>query len=182
MSYDNKAQLLFTDTDSLKFKIETEDIYKDFWNDKELFDNSDYPDSSRFFDKTNTKIIGKFKDEAAGIPIVEFVGLRSKIYSYVKDNEEGGKTTKGIKKNVVKNDIKHKDYKNTLFNSQQMHHKMKTIRSKNHKLRSYELVKYLCHVLMINAASIKMKKQVTLMVTLKYKSQRDRQLIEKAPT
>ena len=31
------------------------------------------------------------------------------IYSYVKDNEKGGKTAKGIKKNVIKNNIKHED-------------------------------------------------------------------------
>ena len=53
-------------------------------NDKERFDNSDYPENSPYFDKTNKKVIGKFKDEAAGIPITEFVGLRSKMYSYVK--------------------------------------------------------------------------------------------------
>ena len=47
------------------------------------------------------KIIGKFKDEAAGVPICEFVGLRSKMYSYIKDNQTGGKTAKGIKK-VIK--------------------------------------------------------------------------------
>ena len=34
----------------------------------------------------NKKVIGKFKDEAAGMPIVEFVGLQSKMYSYVKDD------------------------------------------------------------------------------------------------
>ena len=28
------------------------------------------------------KVIGKFKDEAAGQPIIEFVGLKSKMYSY----------------------------------------------------------------------------------------------------
>jgi len=38
------------------------------------FDNSDYPESSPFFDKTNKKVIGKLKDEAAGVPIWEFVG------------------------------------------------------------------------------------------------------------
>ena len=44
------------------------------------------------------KIFGKFKDEACGIPIAEFIGLKSKMYSYVKDNEKGGRTAKGIKK------------------------------------------------------------------------------------
>ena len=56
-------------------------------------------------------MIGKFKDEAAGVPIIEFVGLRSKMYSYIKDNDKGGKTTKGIKKNVIRKDIKHANYK-----------------------------------------------------------------------
>ena len=32
--YNNRARLLFTDTDSLTYEIEAEDVYKDFWNDK----------------------------------------------------------------------------------------------------------------------------------------------------
>ena len=137
----NKAKLLFTDTDSLTYEIETEDVYKDFWNDKNKFDNSDYPENSQYFDKTNKKVIGKFKDEACGIPIVEFVGLRSKMYSYIKDNQKGGKNAKGIKKNIIKNNIKHKNYKDVLINNKQIHHTMKTITSENHQLGSYELNK-----------------------------------------
>ena len=139
--YGDKAKLLFTDTDSLTYEIEAEDVYRDFWNDKDRFDNSDYPESSPYFDKTNKKVIGKFKDEACGIPITEFVGLRSKMYSYIKDNQKGGKTAKGIKKNIIKNNIKHADYKEVLFNNKQIHHTMKTIRSSNHQLGSYELNK-----------------------------------------
>ena len=66
-NYGDKAKLLFTDTDSLTYEIEAEDIYQDFWNDKDKFDNSDYPESSPYFDKANKKVIGKFKDEAAGV-------------------------------------------------------------------------------------------------------------------
>ena len=139
--YGNKARLLFTDTDSLTYEIEAEDVYQDFWNDKDRFDNSDYPENSPYFDKTNKKVIGKFKDEAAGMPITEFVGLRSKMYSYIKDNHKGGKTANGIKKNIIKNNIKHEDYKNVLINNKQIHHTMKTIRSMNHQLGSYELNK-----------------------------------------
>ena len=139
--YGEKAKLLFTDTDSLTYEIEAKDVYKDFFKDKDKFDNSDYPEYSPFFYKTNKKVIGKFKDESAGIPITEFVGLRSKMYSYMKDNQKGGKTAKGIKKNVIKNNIIHDDYKETLFNNEQMYHKMKTIRSENHQLGSYELNK-----------------------------------------
>ena len=140
-NYGEKAMLLFTDTDSLTYEIEANDVYRDFWIDKDKFDNSDYPEGSPYFDKTNKKVIGKFKDEAAGVPICEFVGLRSKMYSYIKDNEKGGKTAKGIKKNVIKNNITHENYRDTLFNNKQMHHKMKTIRSENHQLGSYEINK-----------------------------------------
>ena len=59
----------------------------------------------------------------------------------MKDDQKGGKTAKGIKKNVIKNDIKHENYKQTLFNEEQMHHKMKTIRSQRHQLGIYEINK-----------------------------------------
>ena len=127
--------------DSLTYEIEAQDVYNDFWNDKDMFDNSDYPENSPYHCNANKKFIGKFKDEACGVPIVEFVGLKSKMYSYVKDNEKGGKTAKGIKKIVIKNNIKHEDYKNTLMNNKQMHHKMKTTRSQRHQLGSYEINK-----------------------------------------
>ena len=35
--YGNNSRLLFTDTDSLTYEVKTEDIYKDFSNDKEMF-------------------------------------------------------------------------------------------------------------------------------------------------
>ena len=44
--YGDRAKLLFTDMDSLTYEIEAEDVYKDFWNDKDKFDNSDYPNDS----------------------------------------------------------------------------------------------------------------------------------------
>ena len=139
--YCDRARLLFTDTDSLTIEIEAEDIYKDFWNDKDMFDNSDYPENSPSYSNANKKVIGKFKDKACGVPIVEFIGLKSKMYSYFKDNEKGGKTAKGIKKNIIKNNIKYGDYKNILLINEQLHHKMKIIRSQKHQRGSYEINK-----------------------------------------
>ena len=73
--YGENAKLLFTDTDSLMYEIATEDVYKDLYERKELFDNSDYPEDSPYYFKENKKVIGKMKDETAGIPVVEFIGL-----------------------------------------------------------------------------------------------------------
>ena len=50
------AKLLFTDTDSLVYEIKTEVVYEDFYLDKDLFDLSDYPLHSKFFDAVNKKL------------------------------------------------------------------------------------------------------------------------------
>ena len=77
-----------------------------------------------------------------GIPIVEFTGLRSKMYSYVKDDgKKNEKIAKGLKKYVIKKSIANQDYKDTLENNKQIYHTMKTIRSACHQLGSYELNK-----------------------------------------
>ena len=139
--YGDKAKLLFTDTDSLTYEIETPDAYADFLQNKDIFDNSDYNKKSPFYFDHNKKVIGKFKDEAAGIPVTEFVGLRSKMYSYTLDNKQTKRTAKGIKKNVIQKNLTHDNYKKVLLNNEQIHHSMKTIRSKNHQLGSFELNK-----------------------------------------
>ena len=61
------------------------------------------------------------------------------MYSYTKDNQKGRKTAKSIKNNVIKKDIPHENYKETLFNNKQMYHK--SIRSQNHEIGSYEINK-----------------------------------------
>ena len=83
---------------------EAKDVYEDFWKDQKRFVSSDYPENSKFHDKTNevkwtvshakankVKIISKMKDEATGEIIREFIGLTSKMYSYIKDNSENCK-------------------------------------------------------------------------------------------
>ena len=139
--YGDKAKLLFTDTDSLTYEIVTPDAYADFFDNKDIFDNSDYNKKSPFYFDHNKKVIGKFKDEAAGIPVTEFVGLRSKMYSYTLDNKQSKRTAKGIKKNIIKNNLSHDNYKKVLLSEEQIHHSMKTIRSMKHQLASYELNK-----------------------------------------
>ena len=69
------------------------------------------------------KVIGKLKDEISGCPIYEFIGSRSKMYSYLKGTDECGKTAKGIKKNVIEKGIKHENYKDVLFNNKQENNK-----------------------------------------------------------
>ena len=140
---------MFTDTDSLCYHIQTDDAYGDFYRSKGLFDNSDYEKSSKFFFDENKKVIGKFKGEAAGKPIIEFVGLKSKMYSYETELTDGqgglkiknNKTAKGVKKSVIKRDLDHSHYLACLQNNTVEQHKMRTIRSDHHVVSSYEIDK-----------------------------------------
>ena len=65
----------------------------------------------------NKKGLGKFKDELGGRIMTKIVGLRSKAYAYLIDDFEEKKRNKGVKKCVVKNELKLSYYRDFLFNS-----------------------------------------------------------------
>ena len=79
------ADLLFTDTDSLTYEIKWDNVYEESFKWKDLFNFSNYSKDSKFFDETNKKVIGKMKDEFGGVIVIEFVGLKSKMYSMKKN-------------------------------------------------------------------------------------------------
>ena len=132
--YGPKHELLYTDTDSRLLEIETDDVYKDIEADKNLYDTSDYPKEHSLHSGANKKVLGEMKDECAGTPIAECVCLRPKMYSIMKADEKIIKKAKGVKKCVVKKEIKHEQYKETLFGSKQFWHGMNIIRSEGHMI------------------------------------------------
>ncbi len=143
--YGNNIRLLATDTDSLKYDIKTNDLYDDMNKMSEHFDFSDYPEDHKCYSKNNIKVIGKFKDETNSNPIVEFVGLRAKMYSqnvYYKydDKHKAKKTAKGVKRSVKDKSEKlsHECYKKTVFESIITYEKMLSLRSYNHNISLIE--------------------------------------------
>jgi len=153
-NYGNKATLLFTDTDSLCYHIETKDIYKDMEKEKDIFDFSNYEEDHFLFDLINAKVLGKMKDEAGGKIILEFCGLRSKMYSFIIHGDvndgEGKKRKykkgKGIQNCVVKNSIRHTDYRKCILNYNNKDDVrqtavVKSIRHKNHQLMTLKINK-----------------------------------------
>ncbi|KAK3739433.1 hypothetical protein QZH41_015587, partial [Actinostola sp. cb2023] len=131
------SELLFTDTDSLMYEIQTGDFYRDIQEDVlERFDTSAYSKEHPIGVWVNKKVIGKMKDETAVEgEITEFVGLRSKLYAY-KTEEKEEKKCKGIKRSVVKKDLDFEDYKTCLFSGVKVMRKMNVIRSYKHQLFS----------------------------------------------
>ena len=79
--------------------------------DRELFDFSGYPIDSKYYDSTNEKRLGRMKDEFNGVKIIEFVGLKSKMYSLISVDE--GEVNKPKETNKK---LKHEESVNVFFN------------------------------------------------------------------
>ena len=93
------AKLLFTDTDSLVYERKDKDVYKECFKDKKLFDFSGYPKNSKYCDSANKKVFGKMKDEFNGVKIIQFVRLKSKMYSLIIADDREVNKAKEINKN-----------------------------------------------------------------------------------
>ena len=134
--YGENAKLLDMDTDGLKYHIKTDDIYKDMNENIDIFDTSNYPSDhpSGIKSGVNKKVPGKFKDEMGGEVIVSYVGLRPKLYSYVTLSEKEEKKAKGVKKPVIKNQLKFEEYKECLFNKSILRKEQYNIRSYDHEV------------------------------------------------
>ena len=96
-----------------------------------MFDFSNYPEDSKFFDPTNKKVIGKMKEESEGKIIGTFAIQRCIPWTIL----------------MVKNLIQQKEWKfqlslmNSLFNREINRYKMRRIQSKKHKMGTYKISK-----------------------------------------
>ena len=128
--------MLFSDTGSLTYEIKSEDVFEEFFKHRDLFNFSNYPKNSKFFDQANKKVIGKMKDESEGKIIGEFVGLKSKMYSMKNIDGKESNTAKGVNIATAFN-----EFKATLFNKKIIKHKMRRIQGKKHKMGTYKINK-----------------------------------------
>ena len=83
--------------------IKAEDFYKDIGDDVEKkYDTSNYTVERPLPMGKNKEVIGMMKDELGGKIMKEFIGLRSKCYSYLTDDGKIDKKSKGTKKCGIK--------------------------------------------------------------------------------
>ena len=129
--YGNNVKLCDMDTDSFIKNIKTEDFYKDIANDvKKRFDMSNYEVNSPLPTGKNKNVISLMKDELGGKIIMEFITLRPKTYSYLKED----KKTKGTKKCLIKRMIKFNDDKNCLLKDEVILKSQQRFISKKHDI------------------------------------------------
>ena len=133
--------LCFTDTDSLLYRIEDQNIYDVFKENEEWFDFSEYPKNHQCYSSKNKKKLGTFKDELQSQILLQFIGLRAKSYSIMFNDFKGKDTeyqvAKGTKSEVRKRYLKHKHYQNVLKNLTTIYVKQNTIQSIGHKIGTY---------------------------------------------
>ena len=95
----DQLKVVFKDTDSLSYLIETLDLYKDMASFKHLLDLSDYPQDHFLHDSTNEKVPLTMTDDQQSKVLRGVVCLRSKSYSidYVGGLKQ---SAKGVQKSV----------------------------------------------------------------------------------
>ena len=142
--YGEKAKLCYTDTDSFIIYIKTEDFFEDISNDVEKrFNTSNYDkkDKKSLPIGKNKKVSGLFKDELGGKLITEFVALRRKVYSYLDDDGNEYKKSKGTKKCVIKQNLMFQNFKDCLANNKAAYRSQERFKSYNHDVYTEEVNK-----------------------------------------
>ena len=155
--YGNKSRPLFTETNCLMYEIKTEDVYKDFTNDKDMSDfniySTIYSNKSKYYDNSSKLVVDKMKDETAGVAIEEFFELKPKMYSYLVDGNREDKKTKGINKSIVAMIISPNEYQDVLLSKKCLRYSRNRIQSKDHRIRTYEISKFFFLAVMIKYTS-----------------------------
>ena len=141
--FGDRVHLLYMDTDSFIYEISSADVYEELRpHARDYFDFSNYPENHMLKNSCNKKVPGKFKDESASKCITEFVGLRSKMYSFMFDDKKNVskaevRVAKGVQKSVIFNDLRFSTYLNCLWNDEVKEHNFKTICSMKHSVATY---------------------------------------------
>jgi len=142
--YGVRAKLLFSDTDSLCYEIQTADVFEDMKKNLDLYDTSDYPKNHMLYSDVNKKKLGKFKDEAGGRILAEFIGLSSKMYSII-GSDIRKKACKGTVKRVIDENVEHEVYKKALFEGERYYFTMNSLRSYKHRIFTISMNKLCVH-------------------------------------
>lgn len=159
----DRAQLIFTDTDSLCYEIQTQNYYREMLEDPEFVDQFDLSETDvenplcfvrqgmgeagqanfKAMMGKHKKVLGKFKDETFGIPICEFIGLRAKCYSFITAADEETQKAKGVNKSAIDAYITHDIYKKTLQDNvaEAFSTEFHAFRSVGHQIRTVSIRK-----------------------------------------
>ena len=142
--YGDRAKLCYIDTDSFIINIKTKDFFEDISNDVgRWFDLSNYDknDKRPLPIGKNKNTPGLFKDELGGKIITEFVALGTKAYSYLDNDGNKHKKSKGTKKCVIKQKLMFQNFTDCLLNNKTVYRSQERFKSYNHGVYTEEVNK-----------------------------------------
>ena len=142
--YGERAKICYTDTDSFIIYIITKNCFDDISNDVEkCFDtsNCDLNDKRPLPLGKNKKVSGLFNDELGVKIITEFFALRPKAYSYLYDDCNERKKSKGTKRCVIKQNLMFQNFKDGLFNGKTIYRLQQRFKSYNHDVYTEQVNK-----------------------------------------
>ncbi|XP_053209662.1 uncharacterized protein LOC128393504 [Panonychus citri] len=131
--YGNKIKLIYTDTDSFIYHIQTNNFTHDLINFKDIMDFCDYPKNHPLQSDCHKKMLGYLKDEMNGKPIHEVIAIKPKMY-LIKSDEGEKKTAKGVQRVVLKQQIKYNHFFSCLYDYTTYRHTMHRLQSKEHQI------------------------------------------------
>ena len=118
-------------------------------NNAELFDMLNFEQSNKYYKpelQDNKAVVGLMKDEAAGNPIVEFVGLRPKMYSFLAAKVQADRTLEYFDKHRAKGHqraaaakITHDQYLAQLIHPEENYVLNRRLGSRLHKIYGIEV-------------------------------------------
>ena len=132
--YGRNLKLMYMDTDSFIFEVTTPDLYADLALHADKYDFSDYSPSHFLHSTQNKKRLGFMKDELPNSYGVEFVAVRSKMYSLLTSDGSTKATAKGVNHAFAKKHLHHEEYRKCLFDESSTEAEFYTIASRNHTL------------------------------------------------
>ncbi|XP_025265427.1 uncharacterized protein LOC112638265 [Camponotus floridanus] len=120
--YGDKCKILYTDTDRLIYSIEFEDAYERMKRDNPYG-----------MPRANKKVLGLMKDENNSALMIEFVGLRAKMYTLRVEGRCDTKKSKGVRSSVART-LTFDDYERCVRREVEMTREQSCLRSKLHEV------------------------------------------------
>ena len=132
-SHIKDVHIMYMDTDSFVLYSRSPNFIEEMKTMKqEYLDCSNLPSNHPLnYEPNNANVLGKFKDETAGVPITEAVFLRPKLYSLKRADGEGVRRAKGVKRYVISQELHHEEYLNILRASGELYCLQRSIRARD---------------------------------------------------